>query len=227
MAQDQQLPEQGRQDRTEACAGADLRAAPRYTLLIRTAKIIADGREFLCILRDASATGLKVRLFGALPHARTMAVEMGTGERYPVDLVWQADDHAGLRFHEEIHVEHLLDESRGTFPRRQVRLQLAVSGVLHAGGEAVPVVFRNLSQQGARVDCDKWLLMNELVRIETGVIPPIYAKVRWRSQPSYGLIFEQTFKLDELARISAPLQFAQALESHTLPAAGQAGGHPG
>lgn len=227
MAQDQQLPEQGRQDRTEACTGADLRAAPRYTLLIRTAKIIADGREFLCILRDASATGLKVRLFGALPHARAMAVEMGTGERYPVDLVWQADDHAGLRFHEEIKVEHLLDESRGTFPKRQVRLRLAVSGVLHAGGEAVPVVFRNLSQQGARVDCDKWLLMNELVRIETGVIPPIYAKVRWRSQPSYGLIFEHTFKLDELARISAPLQFAQALDNRTLPAAGQAGGHVG
>jgi hypothetical protein len=224
LAQDQQLPEQVRQDRMDTPTGADLRAAPRYALLIRTAKIIADGREFLCILRDASTTGLKVRLFGALPHAREMAVEMVTGERYPVDLVWQADDHAGLRFHEEIAIERLLDESRGTFPKRQVRLQIAVSGVLHSGGEAVPVVFRNLSQQGARVDCSKWLLMNELVRIETGVIPPLYAKVRWRSQPSYGLIFEHTFKLDELARISAPLQFAEALDHHTLPSGGQACG---
>jgi hypothetical protein len=30
-------------------------------------------------------------------------------------------------------------------------------------------------------------------------------------EPRYGLIFEHTFKLDELARISAPLQFVQAL----------------
>jgi len=56
--------------------------------------------------------------------------------------------------------------------------------------------------------------MNELVRLETGVTPPLYAKVRWRSHPRYGLVFEHTFRLEELARISAPLQFAQALEGH-------------
>jgi len=46
-------------------AGAELRAAPRFTLLIRAAKLIADGREFLCIIRDASATGLKPKLNSA------------------------------------------------------------------------------------------------------------------------------------------------------------------
>lgn len=194
--------------------GSELRSAPRYALLIRTAKIIADGREFLCIIRDASTTGLKIRLFSELPAARELFVEMVTGDRYPVDLVWQADDFAGLRFPQEIDVEKLLDESRGTYPKRQIRLQIVLGGVLHSGGEAVSVVFRNLSQQGACVESDKWLLMNELVRIETGVTPPLYAKVRWRSHPRYGLIFEHTFRLEELARISAPLQFAQALEDH-------------
>ncbi len=214
MAQEQQLSGEPRRDQTDALTGAELRSAPRYALLIRTAKIIADGREFLCIIRDASATGLKIRLFSELPHARVLAVELMTGDRYPVELVWQTADHAGLRFAGEVDIERLLDESRGAFPKRQVRLRIAIGGVLHSGGEAVPIIFRNLSQQGARVECDKWLLMNELVRIETGVTPPLYAKVRWRSQPSYGLIFEHTFKLDELARISAPLQFAQALENH-------------
>lgn len=194
--------------------GTELRSAPRYALLIRTAKIIADGREFLCIIRDASATGLKIRLFSDLPKARELAVELMTGDRYPVELIWQADDYAGVRFPAEIDVEKLLDESRGTYPKRQIRLQIVLSGVLHSGGEAVSVVFRNLSQQGACVESEKWLLMNELVRIDTGVTPPLYAKVRWRSHPRYGLIFEHTFRLEELARISAPLQFAQALESH-------------
>lgn len=231
LAQEWQFPEyllpgDSGQDRTDAPTGAELRAAPRYTLLIRTAKIIADGREFLCIIRDVSATGLKIRLFSDLPHARELAVEMVTGDRYPVDLVWQADDHAGLRFHQDMDVQRLLDESMGPFPKRQVRLQIAVSGVLHSGGEAVPVIFRNLSQQGARVECDKWLLMNELVRIETGITPPLYAKVRWRSQPSYGLIFERTFRLEELARISAPLQFAEALQDHARAEADQAALRP-
>lgn len=216
MAQDQQLPGSARQDQKGAPPGLEHRSAPRYALLIRTAKIVADGREFLCIIRDASATGLKIRLFSELPHAQELVVELVTGDRYPVDLVWQADDYAGLRFKQEIDIERLLDESKGTYPKRQVRVQIAIGGVLHSGGEAVPVSFRNLSQQGACIDSEKWLLMNELVRIETGVTPPLYAKVRWRSHPRYGLIFEHTFRLEELARISAPLQFAEALEQHAM-----------
>lgn len=201
--------------------GSELRSAPRYALLIRTAKIIADGREYLCIIRDASATGLKIRLFSDLPKAQDLAVELTTGDRYPVKLVWQADDYAGLRFPQEIDVERLLDESRGRFPRRQIRLQIVLGGVLHSGGEAVPVTFHNLSQQGACIDSEKWLLMNELVRLETGVTQPLYAKVRWRSHPRYGLIFEHTFRLEELARISAPLQLAEAMEQHARRAADQ------
>jgi len=221
LAQEWQLPGESPQHEMGASPGRDLRSAPRYALLIRTAKIIADGREFLCIIRDASATGLKIRLFSDLPQARYLAVELVTGDRYPVELVWQADDYAGVRFPEEIDVEKLLDDSRGRYPKRQIRLQIVLSGVLHSGGEAVSVVFHNLSQQGACVESEKWLLMNELVRIETGVTPPLYAKVRWRSHPRYGLIFEHTFRLEELARIAAPLQLAQALEAHALASAPQ------
>lgn len=206
--------------------GSEHRSAPRSALLIRTAKIIADGREFLCIIRDASATGLKVRLFSGLPQAREMALELTTGDCYPVELVWQADDFAGLSFPQEIDVDRLLDESRGTFPKRQIRLQIVIGGVLHSGGEAVAVAFHNLSQQGACIESEKWLLMNELVRIETGVTPPLYAKVRWRSHPRYGLIFEHTFRLEELAQISAPLQFAEALEDHARTGQEQAPANP-
>ena len=209
MAQEQKLPGESRQHEMGAPPGLELRSAPRYALLIRTAKIIVDGREFLCIVRDASATGLKVRLFCSLPQARETFVELANGDRYQVELVWQADDYAGLRFLKEIGIERFLDESRGSFRRRQVRLRIALDGVLHSGGEAVCVAFRDISQQGAGVESDKWLLINELVRVETGVTPPLFAKVRWRSHPRYGLIFERTFKLDELADLSAPLQFAE------------------
>lgn len=216
MAQGQELSGEPRQDQTGALPGAEHRSAQRFALLIRTAKLIVDGREFLCIIRDASATGVKVRLFSPLPQSRQLCLELVNGDRYPAEPVWQSEDYAGLRFQEEIAVERLLDESGGAFPRRQVRLRIALDGVLHSGGEAVRVAFHDISQQGACVESEKWLLMNELVRVETGITPAIYAKVRWRSHPRYGLIFEHTFKLDELARISAPLQFAQALQTKAV-----------
>jgi hypothetical protein len=63
-------------------SGAELRRAPRFTLLVRAAKLIADGREYLCVLRDASATGVKVRVFHPLPAYQTIELETGNGERY-------------------------------------------------------------------------------------------------------------------------------------------------
>lgn len=213
MAHEQQPHEDVRRDQSGEVTGAGMRAAPRFTLLIRAAKLVADGREFLCIIRDASATGVKIRLFTPVPDHSELEIELGNGDRYPVELVWSTDDYAGFRFLGEIDIERLLDESHGAFPKRQVRLRIAMDAILHSGGEAVRVAFQDISQQGAGIECEKWLLMNELVRIDTGIMAPLYAKVRWRSHPRYGVIFEQTFRLDELARISAPIQLGEALLS--------------
>ena len=211
--------------RAEREQSADQRAAPRFTLLIRAAKLIADGREYLCIIRDASATGIKARLFTPLPEHEELLIELANGDRYPVRLKWIDEDYAGFQFHQPIDIDRLIDERSGGMPRRQVRLRIALDAILHSGGEATRIGFQDISQQGACVECEKWLLMNELVRLETGIMPPIYAKVRWRSHPRYGLLFESTFKLDELARISAPLQLGQALRNamaqpQTMPEAG-------
>jgi hypothetical protein len=197
---DEQVPTaQGRE--------AEQRAAPRFTLLIRAAKLIVDGEsEFLCVIRDASASGLKIRLFNPLPPHSDLAIEMSNGDRYLVEQIWSEGEYAGFRFTGDVDIERLLDESHGAFPKRQVRLRIHLDAILHSGGEAVRVAFQDISQQGACIESDKWLLMNELVRLETGVMQPIYAKVRWRSHPRYGVLFEQTFKLDELAHLTATLQ---------------------
>ena len=110
-----------------------------------------------------------------------------------------------MRFLEQIDLDHLLDEARNAGKRRHVRLRVALDGVLHSGKEAVPINVRDISQQGAGIDSEKWLLLNELVKIETSVLPPTYAKVRWRDHPRYGVIFEQTFQLEDLARRCADL----------------------
>jgi len=189
-------------------ASIDSRSAPRFTLLLRTAKLVADGREFLCILRDASATGIKLRIFHPVPPHRLLQLELGSGERHAIEQVWTTHDHAGFRFCEEIAVAKLIDDAAGAFPKRQLRLRISLPATIHSGGETCPISFCDISQQGARIACDKRLMMNELVRIETRFLPPIYAKVRWRREPQYGLVFEHPFRLDELARISAPLQLA-------------------
>ena len=184
---------------------AELRGAPRFTLMLRVAKLVVDGREQFCVIRDASATGLKVKLFGPLAPHKTLAVELANGDRHDTQCMWMTADHAGLRFREPVEIERLIDEAKGTGQRRQVRLRIALDAMLFSGGEAVPVAIRDISQQGAAVDSEKWLLLNELVKIQTAILPPLYAKVRWRDHPHYGVIFEQTFQLEELAHRCAGL----------------------
>jgi hypothetical protein len=193
------------------------RAAPR--LLIRAAKLIIDEtREFLCIIRDVSTLGAKVRLFTPLPdHYSSIHIAMSNGDCYSVEVVWQEGEYAGLHFLDDVNLENVLDESAGAFPKRQVRLHVQLDAIVHSGGAAVSVAFRDISQRGAKIVCDKWLLMNELVRVETGVLPAIYAKVRWRNHPHYGLLFEHTYQLDELARITAPLQPDHGVDDHIAP----------
>lgn len=180
--------------------GSDLRQAPRFTLMLRVAKLVIDGREQFCVIRDVSSSGMKVKLFGPVLQHAELALELANGDRYRAECVWTAGDHAGLRFSDTITLDRLLDEARGAGERKHVRLRIALDGMLHSGGEAVPVAIRDISQQGAGIDSEKWLLINELIKVETAILPPLYAKVRWRDHPHYGLIFEQIFQLEDLAR---------------------------
>lgn len=202
MAQDRDRPgDRAAKDRIEP--GDERRAAPRLTLLMRVAKLIVNGRELPCILRDASPEGVRVRLLTDLPDTGDLVVETVTGDRFGATITWRERDHAGLRFHTPVDLHLFIEGSGNGYPRQQVRLRIALSGLLHSAGEPAPFVFEDISQQGACIESAKHLLIDELVRLDTAVTPPLYAKVCWRDHPRYGLLFEQIFRLEELARIVA------------------------
>jgi len=201
LAREFVLPPEGAQ----ASFGEDRRTANRVTLLIRPGKLIADGREYLCVVRDVSEGGVKVRLFQPLPEHRDIAIEFDHGARHQLQLVWRSGDQAGFFFIDEVNVDVLIAAHNGAHARRPPRLHVAVDAVLVTSGLRTPVVLRDISQRGASIECSGWLMIDELVRIECSLLPTLHAKVRWRRPPHYGLVFEQTFRLDELAKACAVL----------------------
>jgi hypothetical protein len=192
-------------------AAADQRAGQRFNLLIRPAKLaFADNHEFVCVLRDVSPGGCKARIFHPLPPEGAMILELCNGDRYPVERVWESEDqagawHIGLRFRDAVPVEYLLNED-GRFRKRPVRIRLALPALIVAGREAIAGELRDLSQQGAQLTCEAHLAVDQQVRLEIAGLSPIVAKVRWRRPPAVGLVFEQTFRLDDFARLVARLQ---------------------
>ena len=198
------------QERDSGATGAaanydDLRAAPRFTLLIRSAKLVAGDCEYLCVIRDVSASGVRLRVFHAMPAQTQLTLELSSGETFLVERVWERDDHAGFRFSDPIDVHRFIAEA-SPYPKRALRLRLEFPAVLTADRISLPARVCDLSRQGARIETDQLLAIGQQVKLEAKGLPGIIANVCWRSTPAYGLVFQNTFSFAELAKLAVQFQ---------------------
>ena len=186
---------------------AEQRCAPRFTLLIRAAKLISPAGEFLCVVRDASETGVSVRLFHPLPADVDLSLEMPNGDCLALERVWEEEGKAGFRFADKIDIDRIVD-CPSRFSRRAVRVNIEVPCDLLIGIRRVPATINNLSQQGALIATPERLSLMQRVKIRAEGMPEITGKVRWRRNDSYGLSFEDTFQFAELAALVFDLRRA-------------------
>lgn len=198
-ASDPQAWDEGRPD-------CEQRATPRFTLLIRTAKLVSRSGEYLCVVRDISNEGVKVRTFHQLPDSEGFAIELASGERHAVDKVWEDGWVYGFHFAAPVPLQRLLADAPDGLRKRPVRLHLALPLQLQVEGRTIDSTFVDISQHGACIECPEHLAINQRVRLASDCLPELVGCVRWRRRPFYGLIFEQTFRFDELARLTAPHQ---------------------
>lgn len=186
-------------------AGSELRESPRFTLLMRAAKLVCKQGEFLCIVRDASDSGVSIRLFHPLPETDYLTLEFPNGDRHSLEMVWHDSDRAGLRFAKTADLARLLD-GPSRFGKRPIRVNLDLDAQLLAGASTSPARLLDLSQQGAKVICDTRHALDQRVRLAARGLPEVNAKIRWRRDNAYGLVFEDTFQFADLAVIVAALQ---------------------
>lgn len=195
------------------------RTAERFTLMLRVAKLVSSHGEYPCVIRDVSATGVRLRLFHAIPAERHLALFLGNGECYFIENVWDDANgsgcEAGFRFSAPIDVRSFMTES-SKHPKRQVRLGITLPATLSIREFSVPVVIRDVSQQGGRIDSDRPLAIDQHLRLKAHGLPEIFASVRWKNGTGHGLVFQQCFRLDELAKlawsVAAPAERAAAAQ---------------
>lgn len=181
------------------------RGEHRLALLLRAAKLILDGREYLCVLRDASSGGVKLRLFHDLPRAERHGLELANGQCFALKPVWQRDGHIGCQFTTgPIDLRSLIDEA-SDFRRRQIRVRLDHAIRIEGGDGDQPASLIDISQHGARVETAPHLAIGREVHFSGDELPQLQARVRWRRRDSHGLVFQRAFRLDELAMLVARL----------------------
>ena len=189
----------------DSSTGTERRSASRVALLIRTAKLISPQGEFICIVRDASATGVSVRLFHTLPVGDQFRLELQSGATYELHKVWQEGREAGFEFAEEADLAALVDPN-GQFPKRGLRLDICMPIDIETQRDRRRGVVLNLSQQGARMESEALLAIDQAVGLEGLDDRKLRAKVRWRKGLEYGLVFDDTFSLEGFALLAARIQ---------------------
>lgn len=192
-------------------AGSDQRGAPRYTSLIRAAKLVCGQGEFVCVIRDVSASGVSVRSFHKLPTDKSLALELQNGETYELELVRSEGLEASYRFEKPIEVERLIREN-WAYPKRGLRLNIMLPLMVSSLTGRANATTLNISQQGARIECDQVFALAQRVTISCEGLPDIRCTVRWRRDANYGLVFEDTFTLRDFAIVAARVQCPPLLE---------------
>lgn len=184
----------------------DQRAAKRFALVLRAAKLVAPSGEFLCVLRDVSAGGVRVRLFHELPPGEAFLLEIGSGAAYPIAPVWERGGYVGFKFADgKVDANELVREA-SPFPKRPIRLRLERPGFVALGEEHRAATLSDISQHGAQIEVMPQLAAGERVRLVVPALPARTARVVWRRRWVHGLAFEQAWRLDELAALIGELQ---------------------
>ncbi len=192
------------------CSAVDVddRAAPRFTLLIRTAKLVVADRQYLCVIRDISATGTSIRTFHPIKKGGRTAIQLDTGQEYPVEPVWDRDGEAGFQFLTPIDVDDVV-QGISQYPRRDLRFDIEQEVKLRFAGQRFSAMLKNVSRQGGLLECDTPIALDQRVEIVGSGIPDIEARVRWRKEGRYGLIFDTTFSLANLALLVRDLHMRE------------------
>ena len=206
-------------DQATAMAGLDLegvdpaeqRAARRYSLLIRPAKLASSQGEFVCVLRDVSRTGVSAKLFHKLPNCKNFTLELQNGHAYEMEKVREREGAAAFSFRDEIDVDRLIVEA-GQYPKRGLRLALNFPVTLTSLGGSQMAFVENISQQGARLACADKLAIDQTVRLQGEGFRETRAKVRWRREESYGVVFDDTFSLGDFANLLVRMQCPTLLD---------------
>lgn len=186
----------------DADSAKDRRGTSRFTILIRSAKLLDEDKEYLCVIRDVSEFGVKLRLYNEIPQGKTLGLELANGDRFAVRQVWSREGFGGFQFSGPVDLERLIETESGPYPQRKLRLRTRIEGSIGWGDQSCPASLDNISQQGAAIRSDAHFAIDQLVRLDCPNLPTIYAKIRWRNQPHYGLIFEHTLPFEALTALS-------------------------
>lgn len=178
------------------------RAHQRHLTIMRVAKFVCDGREGLGVVRNLSASGMKIDAYRPMEIGQPLTVSLNDGHHLDATVIWQHGHTTGLKFDRMASVDQLLaipmKAVRGKAVRAP-RVSVGHAALLRCNKAApVKVEIADLSQRGAKIATTAALAANQDVSLELAGLPPLAATVRWARDGTAGLAFHKVLAVKTL-----------------------------
>lgn len=183
---------------TDTASPVDQRTTPRSSLMLRCAKVVCQSGEYLCLLRDVSASGTGLRFFHAVPPEPRIFLQLANGALHPIEQIWARGNDAGYRFASPVDVEEFIAE-RSDHPHRAIRMQVEREVQVSVDGNDSRAVLRDISRTGALLIADSPWPLRAFVRLDIPGMPIRYGHVCRREGTVHGIVFQNVIPLADLA----------------------------
>ncbi len=212
---------------------SDQRGEERLSLVVSQAVVVWRGRELEVSVCDVSAGGVMIETLDLRPKIGE-TVHLRIAECVPVKctICWFKGCRIGLQFAHETSIDgpcevqdfilrKLRGETRAASDRVQVprprRYRLIWQATLHHEDESTSARIRNISAQGAMIECGWDFHVGTEVLLDLEQAGTVFARVRWCQGGQVGLKFNTPFDLRSLAECKP--KAAEAVPAHPFPTA--------
>lgn len=174
------------------------RESVRHMTLFRVGSIAIGDRRELCLIKNISAGGMRIRAYGSIEIGARVEIELKCGNPIAGEVGWVEETDAGVVFDMPIDVLELLRASlKGPKPRMP-RLEANCMVGLREGANLRRVRACDISQGGIKIATEMRLEPGSEVVVTVPGLPPAAGVVRWSEGGFIGMSFNRPLALDAL-----------------------------
>lgn len=179
---------------------SERRDGERHLTLYRVGSMIVEGRRELCLIKNISAGGMMVRLYGPVADDTRAIVELKCGQQVQGRICWTRNNLAGVTFDEPVDIIDLLSSSSQGPRPRMPRIALDHAATLRQDANVVRATLCDISQGGAKLRCAEPLELDGNIVLSLSGLEPRQGVVRWQNGEFAGINFNGLLPLGELVR---------------------------
>ena len=166
--------------------------------LFRVGSLAIGERRELCLIKNISAGGMKIRAYGAIFEGTRLSVELKRGQPVAGIVSWCSGANIGVEFDDKIDVIDLLANTIVGQRPRMPRIEVDCYATIRAGATVFRVKVADISQGGIKICHEARIAPDSDVVVTVTGLPTAAGVLRWNEADYSGITFNALLPLPQL-----------------------------